>query len=258
MDMDLIGERFGRLLVVSKGETVEKYDGRRNRYFRYWNVLCDCGSKKSIRQDSLRSGLATSCGCLRAEEAAKRARKAFKTHGMTQHPRYGTWKSMMNRCENPNDRAYKNYGGRGISVTEEWRGSPENFLAWAEQQEHCNNKKFSLDRVDVNGNYEPSNCRFANDSTQGLNRRSSVNNSSGYHGVSKRSNGKWRARITKDGNIINLGTFEKLEDAVEARQIAEIDILGYLADSEPISQKVTDKLSKLNSNLSQIVLDKLG
>lgn len=248
MDMDLVGNKYGKWLVISKGKVVKKHDGKKNRTFQYWNVVCECGTEKSVRGSNLKSGNSTNCGCVRSEKSAKRAREVFRTHGMTQHPRYNSWRGMINRCQNPDDAAYRHYGARGISVAEEWRGSPENFIAWAEQQEHCNNKKFSLDRIDVNGNYEPSNCRFADNSTQGLNRRSSVNNSSGYHGVSKRVNGKWRARITKDGNIINLGTFEKLEDAVEARQIAEIDILGYLADSEPISQKVTDRLSKLNSN----------
>lgn len=248
MDMDLTGERYGKWLVVSKDKVVTKNDGKRNRTFNYWNVICECGTEKSVRETNLKSGTSTNCGCVRNAKSSQRGKDMWQTHGLSKHPKYSVWVDMISRCEDPSNWAYKHYGARGISVAEEWRTSPDNFMSWAESQQHYNDERFSLDRIDVNGNYEPSNCRFADKSTQALNRRSNVNNSSGYHGVSKRSNSKWRARITKDGNTINLGIFDKLEDAVEARQIAEIDILGYLADSEPISQKVTDRLSKLNSN----------
>ena len=239
----LIGERFGMLTIVSEGETVVKHDGKRNRRFKHWNVICDCGEEKVVRESNLKSGNSTNCGCVRKEKVAQIGRERNKTHGLSKHKMYNSWIDMIDRCNNAEHWAYNYYGGRGISVCKEWANSLESFVKWAEEQEGYEKESFTLDRIDVNGNYEPSNCRFASKSTQALNRRGNKNSSSGYHGVSARSNGKWRARITKDYKIVNLGTFENLEDAVEARQIAEIDILGYLADSEPINEHVKSYLT---------------
>lgn len=238
----LIGERFGMLTIISEGETIVKHDGKRNRSFRYWKVVCDCGEERSVREANLKSGNSTNCGCVRKKKVAQVGRELNKTHGLSKHKMYNTWTDMIRRCNDPEHWAYEYYGGRGISVCEVWVSSLKDFIQWSELQDNYGKGSFTLDRIDVNGNYEPSNCRFASKSTQSLNRRGNTNNSSGYHGVSARSNGKWRARITKDYKVINLGTFERLEDAVEARQIAEIGILGYLADSEPINENVKKHL----------------
>lgn len=239
----MIGQRFGMFEVLSEGKVERRHDGKRSRIFRYWKVLCDCGNIKEVREQNLKSGNSTNCGCVRKSKVAKIGRELNKTHGLSKHKMYDTWIDMVNRCTNPNHWAYKHYGGRGITVVDDWLNNLAVFIEWAESQPNYGEKSVTLDRIDINGNYEPKNCRFADKSTQSLNRRSNKNNSSGHHGVSARSNGKWRARITKDYKIINLGTFENLEDAIEARQLAEVNILGYLSDSEPINNTVREHLA---------------
>lgn len=243
---DFIGRKYGRLTIVAEAEDIRFSSVSVKRVF---VCRCECGNVLEVRYDAMASGNTKSCGCYKREQTIASNIKNKTTHGLNHHPLYSTWDSMNRRCYNKNTKNFEHYGGRGIYVCDEWRDDPTEFIRWAvEETEWCEGCGLSLDRIDVNGNYEPSNCRFTNGSIQAINRRANTNNSSGYHGVSKRNNGKWEARITFEGNPKYLGIYDNLLDAIEARQIAEIDILGYLADSEPISQKVTDRLSKLNSN----------
>ena len=224
-------ERYGK----------KKY-GKANEEKTMWRCVCDCGNESIVEHTSLTSGNTKSCGCLISHRVRIRNIEN-STHGLSKHPLYNIWRGFIDRCTNSNSSRYRDYGGRGITICKSWDESPVKFIEWAETKGGWEpDKGLSLDRIDVNGNYEPSNCRFTNDSIQAINRRANTSNSSGYHGVSKRSNGKWRARITFEGNPKDLGTYDNLLDAVEARQLAEIEILGYLADSEPISQKVIDAL----------------
>lgn len=164
---DLVGKRIGRLTVIELA-TKDK-DGRAR-----WLCKCDCGNYKIIRNSALGTNV-VSCGCKKRETLESNAIQA--THGKSRTRLYGVWGSMVDRCENPNAHEYENYGGRGIKVCDEWRNDYTKFEEWAlanGYNEKATRKESTLDRIDVNGNYEPSNCRFATMKTQSRNRRSNV------------------------------------------------------------------------------------
>lgn len=209
---DLTGQRFGRLMVISK-TTSNKY--RQSM----WLCRCDCGTEKTILGLSLKHGKTTSCGCRNREVASER----FTTHGHTRGGRtleYQSWLAMIRRCNNPNEAIYHYYGGRGIKVCERWVNSYENFL---EDMGKRPSKNHSLERIDVDGDYEPSNCKWATRTEQALNKRLYKNNISGKSGVVwNKERKKWQARINYDGKEIHIGLYDNIEDAIYARKEAEI------------------------------------
>ena len=159
--VDLVGRRFGKLVVVNRAV---RERGRRP----YWSCLCDCGNLHDVRGNTLVSGGVKSCGCLPAER--------LTAHGHTVNgkstPIFNAWSNMFSRCYNPKHEHYRSYGGRGIAVCSRWHESFENFLAdmgpsWSQG--------LTLDRYPNNdGNYEPSNCRWATQAEQSRNRRTTV------------------------------------------------------------------------------------
>lgn len=130
-------------------------------------VCVDCGKEKVVSETNLRKGRGTSCQC-----AISRARKGvanYQKHGLCDSPTYGSWSAMLSRCNNPNDTRFKDYGGRGIRVCDRWKDF-RNFLA--DMGLRPDGK--TLDREDVNGNYEPDNCRWADSFEQAANKRRST------------------------------------------------------------------------------------
>lgn len=152
-----VGKKFGRLTVVG-------FDHIDDRLRSQWKVRCDCGNEIVRDAYNLKDGTTRSCGCLNSEITSKRMR----THGLKGTPEHRTWDSMKTRCLNPNAANYADYGGRGITICAKWVNSFEAFLADMGMRP---TPAHTLDRIDVAGNYEPSNCRWASPQEQGDNKR---------------------------------------------------------------------------------------
>lgn len=162
--IELTGRRFGKLVVLKREQNEPKKHAR-------WLCRCDCGKEVIIQSHCLIQRSQQSCGCLLAE--------MHLTHGKTNSRLYNVWNCMKQRCGNPNNHNYKEYGERGISVCDEWKCNFEAFEKWSLENGYNPNAKrgeCTIDRIDVNGNYEPSNCRWVSMKVQSKNKR---NNSKG-------------------------------------------------------------------------------
>jgi hypothetical protein len=157
--IDLVGQRFGRLLVMERG--ANSPGGK----CRFWCV-CDCGVKKEILSTSLMSGKNKSCGCYRVE-FGRRIGASNLTHKMIDTSEYQCWANMKDRCHNSRNKSYRRYGGRGIQVCERWRDSFESFL---EDMGRKPGPELSIERKDNNGPYEKRNCMWATRSQQQRNK----------------------------------------------------------------------------------------
>lgn len=160
--LDLTNQRFGRLTALEFAGTVRSDGGNE---FTQWRCRCDCGAETITYTNGLRSGHAQSCGCRQEDNQ----RRAVKTHGLYLSPAYRIWASMIQRCTNKKCGGYENYGGRGIAVCERWLKF-KNFVADMGQRPDGK----SIDRKDNDGNYEPSNCRWATKAEQEKNKRTNV------------------------------------------------------------------------------------
>lgn len=160
---DLTGQRFGRLIVLNKEPNLKSHSTR-------WRCKCDCGNIVIVYASSLKSNATQSCGCLWKERTTK--------HGMYGTRIYRIWDGMKNRCHNPNFKKHQLYFDKGIKVCDEWKNNFMSFYNWSIQNGYKNN--LTIDRIDVNGNYEPSNCRWVDYEVQNNNR--SINREIEYNG----------------------------------------------------------------------------
>lgn len=194
----MIGDKFGKLTVT--GDFVSK-NGR------YWPCLCECGGTALVSITSLKRRKETNGGC-------SNCYRTKHGHGSSRNPTYSKYQAMKQRCGNPNHKDYPNYGGRGIEICERWLNSFDNFLTDMGESP----KGHSIDRIDVNGNYEPSNCRWATKQTQARNTRSN-------------------RKVTIDGR-----TFNTLAEACEAYKIDYRVVIGRLSRGNSVETSIKSPL----------------
>lgn len=207
--LNLMGERYGNLVVIKEASPIYSNSGK---MIRRWECQCDCGEKTIVRHGDLRSGRTTSCGCLKKE------RFVHKTHGYSRTKLGMVYASMRQRCNNPNNKNYDKYGGRGIRVCEEWalnNGYKEGL---------------SIDRIDVDGNYCPENCRWTNWEVQTVNQGMRKDNKTGYKGIYF-SQGSYKVQIKRNKKKYYFGSYKRLEDAIKALQEAKA-MTGEAAEAQ--------------------------
>lgn len=169
---NLLGQKFGRLTVIALAKCHTRKSGRKDVM---WECECECGNRTAVRATSLLGGHTQSCGCLWQEAIRDR----YLTHGMNDTRLHKVWRGMKTRCYNPNADSYKNYGGRGITICDEWLGENgfQNFYDWAMANGYNPEAKrgeCTIDRIDNDRGYSPDNCRWVSMVTQIKNQRKPI------------------------------------------------------------------------------------
>ena len=159
--IDLTGKRFAMLVAI------RQVDNEKDKNHSFWECQCDCGNRIIVRKDTLVKGYPKNCGCSLVENGQQK-------HGYSYTNIYGILQGMKDRCYNKNNHAYHLYGGRGIKVCDEWLKSTEAFIKWSYENGYVDGKprsEQSIDRIDVNGDYCPENCRWVDKDIQNYNKR---------------------------------------------------------------------------------------
>jgi len=211
--IEMKGQRYGRLLVLSKAKAEPNQHTR-------WNCACDCGKQISIVGKSLRSGVTTSCGCFHQE-----LRRLSIKHGQARKTgctdEYRAWCAMKRRCYNEKDASFERYGGNGIVVCDEWLGE-RGFDNFYKDMGKRPSAKHSLDRINGMKGYFKDNCRWASRLVQSINKKVSKANVTGVKGVQfVKATGRYKAAIKIFGKEKSLGLFSTLEEAISVRKLAE-------------------------------------
>ena len=154
--IDLTGNRYGRLVVLGRSPRRSEKD-----FHSQWACRCDCGNVVAVQSTNLQSGHTKSCGCYKKDRST--------AHGRSGERLYEIYFKIKTRCYNPKDKHYDNYGGRGIVMCDEWGNDFQSFYNWAVENGYSD--ELSIDRINGNGNYEPSNCRWATKKEQQNNTR---------------------------------------------------------------------------------------
>ena len=233
---DLTGKRFGRLVVVAQAED---YVDSQGCHYARWKCLCDCQKDTEnpnyayVAGSNLKNGATQSCGCIHREMMRERHSK----HNMTDSRLYCVWKGMKARCYIETHIHYNIYGAKGITVCDEWKNDFQAFYDWAMQNgydENAERNECTLERKDVNGNYCPDNCCWANATTQCINQNLRKDNKTGIKGVNwDKYRNKWQAQLQINKKKVLNEHFEFFDDAVKARRDAEIKYFGEYLHSTP-------------------------
>jgi hypothetical protein len=223
-----VGNRYGMLIVIGFKSyiTTNINSTRRTRTKIKWECRCDCGKISCVDEKHLSRNYNRSCGCLRTK----------LKHGKSKTREWRSWAYMRDRCLSETHKQYPDWGGRGIKVCDEWKDLKTGFINFLADMGPCPDN-YSLDRIDVNGDYCPENCRWADRGTQNFNTRMKSTNTSGRTGVTKVRGGKYVANISVKGVTIRLGTFSEFNDACVARTEAELKYYGVSKENDWIDKK---------------------
>ena len=197
--LDIKGKRFGKLIAIERVKNVGKKVS--------WKCLCDCGKETIVLTTNLTTNRIKSCGCLKNQKLIERSTKHNQRHTKL----YEVWKTMKQRCFNPNHKSFHNYGGRGIIVCDEWKDNYQAFYEWSMNNGY--KEGLSIDRINNDGNYEPSNCRWADRFTQNNNTRQ--NKPVVIDGVSKTIH-QWAREYNIPVEIVRNRLYNKHWDIVKA------------------------------------------
>lgn len=206
--LDLTGNTYGRIRVLSRGPNKEYANGRCKVF---WNCLCDCGTLKLVAGDNLKKGDTTSCGCYNKEVL-----RSSKCLLKEEYPlEYNSWRGMLHRV-----RTLPRYEEVGMCPS--WK----QFRTFIEDMGPKPEESYSIDRRDTSMGYSPDNCRWASKATQAFNGLTPSNNTTGVVGVTP-LRGKYQANIGVAGKVLYLGIFDTLREATIARKAAELTYYGY-------------------------------
>lgn len=171
---DFVGKKFGKLTVIEFSHKKQRFasNGKKNGNDFYYKCKCECGNETISRIADLKRGKATSCGCYRVERT-KQVNKKYESYEFWNTKLYKIYAKIKDRCLNVKCKRYADYGGRGISICDEWKNDFVAFHDWAMSNDY--KEGLSIDRINNNGNYEPSNCRFVTSKVQNNNKRNNFN-----------------------------------------------------------------------------------